>query len=101
MSDASRVAGVWRKMSKNVKAKSNSRRNKPIVSHSGSAVLLTKFGTASLFQVGGRGGQEAAHKGGSDKTVKAVIEQLGFDCIQLQGEISVPSNSKLWPKLPD
>lgn len=88
-------------MPKNVKVKLNTRGNKSVVSNNGGAILLTKFGSRSVFQVGGNGHTTRKVKGEDKPVVKAFVEQLGFDCIQLQGEISIPLNSDLWPKLPD
>lgn len=89
------------KMPKNVKVKPNTGRNKSVVPNNGGEVLLTKFGDRSVFQVRGGRYTPRKDKGKSHPAIKAVVEQLGFDCIQLQGEISIPANSNLWPKLPD
>jgi hypothetical protein len=87
-------------MSEYGKAKPKSSRGKHAVSDNQRSVLLSHFGTESLFQRGNLVDDKTSQKGESDVSFEAIIVQDGLFGGELRCKVFLPANSDIWRKLP-
>lgn len=87
-------------MTRNVKAKTPTRRGKSVLPNSVNGSLLTRHHTRSIFQPGISPKKSKGRQKTNTGNVKAVIEQASFSGIVLRVEVLVDAHTDIWTKLP-
>jgi hypothetical protein len=85
---------------KNGIAKANSRRDKPLISDSGTFRLLSTLGTTSVFQSQVKPQSSEEKRSNQQALIKAFVEQVCLFGGRESAEVLVAADSKLWTELP-